>query len=133
MRRALLAAAVVAASVTFPSPASASDCFAQAQAPQPHGGQVYAEGVFACGVPATGALVTVCVDVLWTDNPPGWGPHTCSDVRVDDFAQLVVHGVWACAQSGPLVRTTVTGTTDDGRTATASSLPVPAPMGSCGP
>lgn len=131
MRSALVAAALTAAFV--PTPAVASDCVAHAQPPRASGGQVYGEGVFACGTPSTGALVTVCIDVFWMDNPPGWGAHTCSDVRVDDFAQVVVHDLWACAQGGPLVRTTVTGTTDDGRTATASSLPVPAPTGSCGP
>lgn len=134
MRSALLAAALTVASVTLPGPAhAAAGCVAHAQPPRASGGQVYGEGVFACGEPATGSFVTVCIDVFWMDNPPGWGAHTCSDLRVDDFSQVVVHGVWACAQDGPLVRTTITGTTDNGDTATASSLPVPAPVGSCGP
>ncbi len=135
MRPSLLAAALAAASVMLPAGAHAdSICVAHASPPQASGGQVYGEGVFACGSPATGSLVTVCIDLFWMDNPPGWGAHTCSDVRVDDFSQVVVHGVWACVQGGgPLVRTTITGTTEDGVTATASSVPVPAPTGSCGP
>ena len=134
MRRSLLAAALaVVSALPAVAHAGASNCVAHASPPRASGGQVYGEGTFACAVPATGSLVTVCIDVFWMDNPPGWGPHTCSDIRVDDFSQVVTHGVWACAQAGPLVRTTITGTTDQGDTATASSLPVPAPTGSCGP
>lgn len=133
MRPSLLAAALTVASLALPAPADASDCVAHAKPPQPSGGQVYGEGVFACAFPATGSFVTVCIDVFWMDNPPGWGPDTCSDVRVDDSSGIVVHGVWACAQAGPLVRTTITGVDDAGHSATASSLPVPAPTGSCGP
>lgn len=133
MRPVLLAAALAAAAFTMPADAATSDCVAHAQPPRYSGGQVYGEGVFGCVTPSTGSLVTVCIDVFWMDNPPGWGPYECSDVRVDDVSQVVVHGLWACAQAGPLVRTTITGTTDDGGTATASSLPVPAPTGSCGP
>ena len=131
MRRLLVAAALAATAV--PNAASAATCTATARPPQASGGQVYGEGVFACGLPSTGSYVEVCIDVLATSKPIGWRAHTCSGLRTDDFSQVVVHGVWACAQDGPLVRTTVTGTTDDGDTATASSLPVPAPTGSCGP
>lgn len=128
-----LAAALTAASVVLPGPASAAGCTAVAEPPRASGGQVYGEGAFACAAVSLGAFVTVCIDVLWMDNPPGFGAHTCSDLRVDNFTQVVVHGVWACAQDGPLVRTTITGTNGDGETATASSVPVPAPVGSCGP
>lgn len=132
MRPSLLAAALLAA-VTLPaSPASASECVAWAEPPQANGGQVRAEGFFSCGTPRTGMTVTVCVDVLdsatWS-----WTTFLCDSATAPGAVLTASHYVWACAQQGPLVRTSVTGTNADGDVATATSLPALPGVGSCGP
>ena len=127
--------ALAAAFLAVPSPALAgpADCNAVAKPPVASGGQVYAEATFTCSWPVTQVSLTLCVDLFWMDNPPAFGPHTCEDVTLYGPTRVFTHGMWACVQGGPLVRTTVSGRTAEGHEASATSIPAPTPVGSCGP
>lgn len=132
MRPSLLASVLAAAAALPVSPAAAVACTVTAESPQAVGGQVRGAGTFACATPRTGMTVEACIDVLSTPNGT-WETFQCWTTSAPGAVLAVTGEVWACAQHGPLVRTTVTGWNAAGYSATTSSLPATPGTGSCGP
>lgn len=122
-RRLVALLAAVTALTVVPATADPVDpCTAFAVPPRQEDRATRGEGGLVCtGPPRASMTVSVCVEAF--AYFAGWLGLGCQDTTVTGSANLVVGSVTVCPDRDfPLMRTSVTGTTNFGETAYAESV-----------